>query len=126
MILKGLQRDPKMTPKFLTECDPEAVVLSIDGIGAFDHVRRAAMLEKLASTPSLRPLAPLVRQLYGRQSCFFWTDDDGTTHEILQGEGGEQGGLRLCPTRFVHAVKVGLDGLGDGLGVGHWQVSRQW
>jgi len=73
--------------------DPDLVVGSLDGIGAFDHVKRAAFMRKLMDTPSLRDIVPLVRMLYGSESCFLWTDDDGVTHIITQAEGGEQG----CP-----------------------------
>ena len=33
------------------DSDPDRVVLSLDGIGAYDHIRRAAMLSKLRSLP---------------------------------------------------------------------------
>ena len=34
---------------------------------------------------------PFVRQFYGSPSTYWWDDDDGLTHEIAQGQGGEQG-----------------------------------
>ena len=34
---------------------------------------------------------PFVRQFYGSPSTYWWDDDEGVTHEIVQGEGGEQG-----------------------------------
>ena len=40
-----------------TELNPNLTVLSIDGVGAFDHVYRASMLEKLVEVPSLRDFA---------------------------------------------------------------------
>ena len=75
----------------LTDTDPDLVVMAIDGIGAFDHVRRASFLGKLHSTATLQNLLPLARMLYGSESTFLWVDDDGVTHKIRQGEGGEQG-----------------------------------
>lgn len=57
-------------------------------------------MEKLLSTPSLHPLIPFVRLWYSRTSCFLWTDDSGETHDILQGEGGEQGDP-LMPALFA-------------------------
>ena len=48
-----------------TEADHEATVLSIDGVGAFDHVSRASMLSQLASHERLAPLLPCMRQIYG-------------------------------------------------------------
>ena len=74
-----------------TDEDPEAVTLSLDGIGAYDPIRRNAMLGKLHRTPSLRRMLPFVRLFYGRQSTYLRTDDEGVTHDIAQGEGGEQG-----------------------------------
>ena len=38
--------------RYLAENDEEVVILSLDGIGAFDHVKRAAFLKKLASIES--------------------------------------------------------------------------
>ena len=70
--------------------------------GAFDHVQRAAFLTKLANTPSLSALLPLVKMLYSTESRFLWTDSDGATHEILQGEGGGQG-CPLMPALFALA-----------------------
>ena len=34
---------------------------------------------------------PFVVQFYGNPSSYLWDDDDGETHEIRQGGGGEQG-----------------------------------
>ena len=75
----------------LTDADPEATVLSIDGIGVFDLISRAAMLTALKDAPGCDRALPFVRQFYGRPSSYIWEDDSGTTHEIRQGEGGEQG-----------------------------------
>ena len=60
------------TLRFLAEQDHEAVVMSLDGIGAFDHVSRAAFMSKVASSPSLCSLLPLVKALYGSESQFLW------------------------------------------------------
>ena len=78
------------------------MVISLDGIGAFDHVQRSAIMQKLLATPELHSLVPYVRLWYGRQSRFLWTDDSGTVHEIEQGEGGEQGDP-LMPALFALA-----------------------
>ena len=69
----------------------EAVVVSIDGVGAYDHVSRAAIFEKLAAHPELRPLIPFVRTWCGQQSKYLWQDEAGIVREISQGEGVEQG-----------------------------------
>lgn len=93
--------------QYLLDMDEDAVVASLDGVGAFDHVHRAAFLGKLADTPALRPLLPLARMLYATQSRFLWTDDQGLTHEIRQGEGGEQG-CPLMPALFALAQHSAL------------------
>ncbi len=74
-----------------TDFDEEATVLSIDGIGAFDSISRAAMLQALADLPGASGLLPFVKLWYGRPSSYLWEDDAGQPFEIAQGEGGEQG-----------------------------------
>jgi hypothetical protein len=73
----------------LTDFDPEAVVVSLDGIGAFDHVKRTAFFSKLLACEELRPLVSLVSALYGAQSRFLWCDANGNERLVEQGEGGE-------------------------------------
>ena len=87
----------------LTELDPKKTLLSIDGIGAFDHIKRKSMLEALYSKPALAPLLPFVRTFYGKDSTYAWYDDEGAPHEILQGEGGEEGeqGDPLMPALYA-------------------------
>ena len=74
-----------------TDMDDTLTVTSIDGVGAFDHIRRQAMLSKLMSLPTACAMLPFVRLAYGQPSVYIWQDDDGQTHEVHQGEGGEQG-----------------------------------
>ena len=74
-----------------TDSDPAATIVSIDGIGAFDHVRRDRMIEKLLSLPEASAMVPFVLLSYGQPSTYLWTDDAGVAHEVRQGEGGEQG-----------------------------------
>ena len=72
-----------------TDLEETATITCLDGIGAFDHISRAAFLSKLQEVvPSL---VPFVLQFYGRNSTYYWWDDRGTRHTILQGEGCEQG-----------------------------------
>ena len=84
----------------MIELDPTKTLLSIDGIGAFDHIKRKSMLEALHNIADLAPLLPFVRMFYGKDSTFVWYDDEGAPHEILQGEGGEQGDL-LMPALYA-------------------------
>ena len=73
----------------LTDIDRRATVLSIDGIGAFDLISRGAMLDGLRSVAGGDSVLPFVVQFFGNPSSCLWDDDDGETHEIRQGEGGE-------------------------------------
>ena len=91
--------------RFLVDRDDDTVVVSLDG--AFDHVKRAAIFNKLLADPGLRPLIPLVGALYGSTSRFLWTDDNGIEHVIEQGEGGEQG-CPLMPALFALAQHEAL------------------
>ena len=69
----------------LCELDPSSTVVSVDGIGAFDLV--SAMLQGLRR---IAPhVAPFVRQFCGTPSTYLWENDEGVTHHVLQGEGGE-------------------------------------
>ena len=74
-----------------TDLDDRTTMLSIDGIGVFDLISRGAMLNGLRSVDGGNAALPFVLQFYGNPSSYLWDHDDGTTHEILQGEGGEQG-----------------------------------
>ena len=81
--------------------------MSLDGIGAFDHIKPVACFQKLHEVEALRPLLSLVSMLYGPLSRFLWTDQDGVVHEIIQGEGGEQA-RTLMPALFALAIHNSL------------------
>ena len=91
----------------MTDIDNDLVVLSIDGVGAFDHVSRACIFEQLEATPELHDLIPFVRQWYGGVSKFVWRDDSGSQHVIEQRDGGEQGDA-LMPALFCLALRPAL------------------
>ena len=88
-----------------TDLDETATVMCLDGVGAFDHVSRAAFLHKLQEVAP--NLVPFVLQFYGRTSVYYWWDDAGTRHTILQGEGCEQGDA-LAPALFALAMHEAL------------------
>ena len=71
--------------------DPNATIISIDGIGAFDQISRAAMFKGLLNVEGGGQAIPFVRLFYGSPSSYLWEDSSGITHTIPQGEGGEQG-----------------------------------
>ena len=66
--------------RLLTELDPKKTLLSIDGIGAFDHIKRKSMLEALHNNPALAPLFPFVRTFYGKNPTYVWYDDEVAPH----------------------------------------------
>ena len=71
--------------------DPRTTILSIDGVGAYDHISRRCMVEGLRDEAALLPLLPYVAQFYGSPSTYLFFDESGCPSEIHQGEGGEQG-----------------------------------
>ena len=75
----------------VTDANTMCTVLSIDGIGAYDHVYQSAMLAKLREVPSLQGLLPFVRATYANLTSYVWEDEAGVQHHIIQAEGGEQG-----------------------------------
>ena len=92
------------TLQLTTELDPDQTILSVDGIGAYDHVSRASMLQRLLNTPNAQAALPFVRQFYSQPSTYLWTDDTGQVRRITQADGGEQGDP-LMPAFF----SLGLD-----------------
>ena len=46
-----------------TDANPLCTVLSIDGVGAYDHVFRSSMMCKIWEVPGLRSLLPFVRSV---------------------------------------------------------------
>ena len=96
----------------LTELDPPATVVSIDGISAYDQISRAAMLSGLLDVEGGGQAHPFVRMFYGSPSSYIWKDSCGVAHTIRQGEGGEQGDA-LMPLLF----SLGQHRAGDPVGV---------
>ena len=82
-----------------TDNNPDRVLLSLDGVGAYDHCKRAAMLRKLKTLPEASSLLPFVMLFYGKTSQYLWTNDEGEVHTVPQGEGCEQGDP-LSPALF--------------------------
>ena len=80
----------------LTDLDPRATVLSIDGIGAFDSISRGG-LRSVAGGDSV---LPFVVQFCGNPFSHLWDDGGGVTHEIRQGE-GESRAIFLCPCCMI-------------------------
>ena len=98
----------------LCEMDPTCTVLSIHGIGAFDQISRAAMLDGLLNVAGAGEALPFVLMFYGAPSVYLWEDDVGDIHTIHQGEGGEQGDA-LMPLLFALGQHSALDAIQENL-----------
>ena len=91
-----------------TDTDPQATILSVDGIGAYDHVLRASMLGRLARMPKARAILPFVRLSYASPSEYSWVDESGRSRTVHQAEGGEQGDP-LMPLLFSVGIQDALE-----------------
>ena len=75
-----------------TDADHTATVLSVDGIGAYDHVFRASMMAKLLEVPRLRRLLPFVRR------------NRAVHHRATLGKMRKDGRIRFGSTRGANRV----------------------
>ena len=60
-----------LTARAALELDPGLGLISIDGVGAYDHISRKAMFDALNKLPAAREMIPFLRMFYGQQSKFF-------------------------------------------------------
>ena len=63
----------------MTDLDARATILSVDGVGAYDHVLRSSMLVKLMEVPQPRLFDPFVRSTNAQPTSYEWEDQHGTT-----------------------------------------------
>ena len=96
--------------QFLSDEHPAKVIITIYGVGAFDHVCRARIFEQLQLDPTLHSLIAFIRQWYSNASVLVWCDAESQTNVILQGDGGEQGDA-LMPALFCLALKPALQAI---------------
>ena len=68
--------------RLLTDEKPRATLLSIGGVGAYDHVLRSAMLSKLHNVPGARAMLPFVRLAYAQRSEYTWEAEDGSRQTV--------------------------------------------
>ena len=65
-----------------TESGSRTTVLSVDGVGAYDHIARAAIFEGLRRDARLAVLIPFVRLFYGARSTYLYYDADGGAQTV--------------------------------------------
>ena len=53
-----------------TDVNTSLTILSVDGIGAYDHILRSAMLVRFHTMPEAQSLLPFVRTSYGQPSIY--------------------------------------------------------
>ena len=94
--------------RHLTDANPDKAIVSIDGLGAFDHVRRARMLDEVLQHRTLHALIPFGKQWYATPSQFRWYDQTSTPHTIVQGDGGEQGDALMPAALYCLATHAAL------------------
>ena len=82
-----------------TDLDPEATVMSVDGVGVFNLIPRASMMSAVRNALGCGDAVPFCPAILGHSS-YIWEDELGD-HNIVQGEGGEQGDP-LMPALFAH------------------------
>ena len=71
------------TLQALCELNPEATVISVDGISAIDLSRRA-MLEVFNSVLGGAEALPFVRMFYGQPSRCLWEDEEGIVTPLIK------------------------------------------
>ena len=97
-----------LTARSALELDPDLVLISIDGVGAYDHISRKAMFDALNELPAAREMLPFLRIFYGQQSTFYVSGLGGDdAFDVTQGEGGEQGDA-LMPALFSLGLNLAL------------------
>ena len=66
------------------------------------------MFNEGQTSGEISSIFPFIRQWSGRTSRFSWQDKEGVSHNIYQGEGGEQGDA-LMPALFCVALRNAFD-----------------
>ena len=60
------------TARTVLELDDNKLLSSLDGIGAYDHIKRKAMFSRLNELPRAREMLPFLMMLYGRTSRYLY------------------------------------------------------
>ena len=89
----------------ITDLDPDATVVSVDGVGAFDLVSRNSMVEGLRRVVDGEQILPFVGAFYGQPSTYSWEDDSGEVTRtrvgaVFKARVGRQRWTLLMPLLF--------------------------
>ena len=95
----------------LTDTDPRATILSVDGISAYDSISRVAMLRGLQRMEGGDALLPFVSQFYGSPSTYLWRTMKGLCTRSHKEKEGNRVTLS-CLRCFLWGNTV------------HWKLSR--
>ena len=79
----------------------------VDGIGACDHVSRAAMLQRLVNMEEGRAILPFVRLSCGSPSRNQWFNEDEECRTVTQVEGGARRSLDASAPGIQGALEEG-------------------
>ena len=91
----------------ITDENPEMIIESLDGIGAYDHIDRSVMLGELLKLQGASAMLPFILLFYGQQSKYLWRDENDNVFTILQGDGGDQGDPSM-PALFALGLNPAL------------------
>ena len=69
-----------------TDVNPNLIVVSVDGIGAYNHILRASMFIRLRNMPKAREFLSFVH-FYVQLSEYSWYNDSGRQWTVCQAEG---------------------------------------
>ena len=77
MRLDHVQVASRSPTRYRGSLDPEATVMSVDRVGAFDLISRASMMSALRIAPGCDDALPFVLQVYGQPSSYIREDELG-------------------------------------------------
>ena len=89
-----------------SDANPNMTILTVDGVGAYDHVLRSAMLGRLHSMPAARSLLPFVRMTYAQPSSYQWIDAGRRGTFSDSGRGWGSRGTLLCRSSSPSGSRV--------------------
>ena len=84
-----------------TDADPQATILSVDGIRAYDQVLRSTIFERLMNMPTAQAMLPFVRLSYGTPFLMFLSGRWWQTEVRHTSRGWRNRGTHSCLCCFL-------------------------